>query len=360
MKAATGGRRNLIGCALLIAVGLVSTGVGLGALRAGRTGTPSTGGTVCSATPASPPLGVYAGAASPSGVTSFADATGTRVTLASDYLPGNAGFAGMSDGQELSWLLDPWRGSGCTLVLGVPMIPTDSSGAASGTLAAGATGAYDGSFTTLARTLVGAGFGDAILRLGWEFDGSWFPWSVSNATQATDFARYWQQIVTAMRGVPGAAFRFDWNPIGGPTSWNIDQAYPGDAYVDYVGLDPYDQSSSTPLTPQGSWKSLMTGPEGLDWLARFGAAHGKPLTLPEWGLSLQSDGQGLGDDPFFINQMSSWIHSHSVAFTSYFDVDPGSGEYHAITGGNFPSALLAFRADFGAATTSPARFAPGT
>jgi len=300
-------------------------------------------------------LGVYAGAAAPTRVAAFASTTGARVTLASDYLPGNAGFVGMSDARQLSWLLVPWQGSGCRLVLGVPIVPTDADGVAAGTLADGATGAYDGYYTTLARTLVSAGFGNAVLRLGWEFDGGWFAWSVSDDADAENFASYWRQIVTTMRAVTGADFAFDWNPSGGYVPWDIDDAYPGDAYVDYVGLDRYDQTWNSPLTPQVAWTDLTTMPNGLNWLSSFAAAHDKPITLPEWGVSIRSDGRGLGDDPYFVDRMMSWIASNDVAFTSYFDAH-ARGQSSAITDGQFPDALGAFEQEV--RLLSPAARAP--
>jgi hypothetical protein len=350
MRAGSLRRRHVIGSTLLIAVGLVSLGtVGSAPTPAGAT---AGSAPVCSATPSSPAMGAYAGPASPAGLASFAAQTGTRLTLAADYLPANAGFAGMSNAQSLSWLTGPWQGSGCQLVLGVPMIPTNAGGAPAGTLADGAAGAYNSTFTTLAQTLVSAGFGNAILRLGWEFDGGWYPWSVTNNTEAAEFASYWRQIVTTMRAVPGADFGFDWNLSGGWISWDIDDAYPGNAYVDYIGLDRYDQTWQTPQTPQVAWNDLATMPDGLNWLASFGAANGKPLTIPEWGVAIRSDGHGLGDDPYFVNQMASWIASNNVAFTSYFNFDQVPSQYDAITDGQFPDALSVFKADFGVSAGS--------
>ena len=64
----------------------------------------------------------------------------------------------------------------------MPIIPTDSSGTAVGTLAQGATGAFNASYVTLAQTLVAGGQSNAYLRLGWEFDGSWMPWDATSAS----------------------------------------------------------------------------------------------------------------------------------------------------------------------------------
>ena len=81
-----------------------------------------------------------------------------------------------------------------------------------GTLAAGATGAYNAHFVTLARTLMAAGESDAYLRLGWEFDGTWTAWKATTPSSEANYAAYFRQIVTAIRSVPGEHFRFVWNP----------------------------------------------------------------------------------------------------------------------------------------------------
>lgn len=296
------------------------------------------------------PFGVYVGAADPSGIASFAAQTGTRPALAADYLPTDDGWTGMSDASQLSWLLGAYQGTGYTLVLGVPIIPTDSSGNPQGTLAAGATGAYDSYFVSLGQALVSYGEGNAILRLGWEFNGDWYPWSVANATDAANFAAYFRDIVDAMRSVPGQAFRFVWNPDGGGASsdgsYTAAQAYPGSAYVDYIGLDTYDQCWSSPMTPQNAWQEQLTSTWGLDWVASFAAAEGRPIVFPEWGVTTGGDGHGMGDDPYFIDQFGAWITAHPVAWTAYFNYDAPDGA-HDLFDGNFPETLAAFRAVFG-------------
>ncbi len=247
--------------------------------------TPPTGG--------APALGDYAGWADPAGVTAFARATGSRPTLALDYLDRTDGWAGMDGAAGMT----AWSGSGYRLVLGVPIIPTAASGAAVGTLAKGASGAYDGYFTTLARNLVRDGLSDAILRLGWEYNGNWFAWTVQSAAQAANFAAYWRQIVATMRGVAGEHFTFFWNPNAlSPTSYAQSAAYPGDAYVDYIGTDAYDNSWATPFTDEAAWTNQLVVQYGLDWVASFAAAHGKAIAIAEWAPSYRDDGHGLGDD----------------------------------------------------------------
>ncbi len=294
--------------------------------------------------------GAYVGAADPTGIASFAKATETSPTIATDYLPMNDGWTGMDGaGGSLNWLLEPWDGSGYTLSLGVPMIPDNSSGTAVGTLAQGATGAYNSYFVTLAQSLVSGGASHAYLRLGWEFDGSWFPWSATSSGAEASYASYFQQIVTAMRSVAGEAFHFVWNPDAvafTESGYSVQAAYPGNAYVDVIGLDAYDQTWVTPQTPANAWSSTLL--PALTAAQQFASSVGKPLALPEWGAIIRSDGHGLGDDPYYINHMVSWMEtaSNDVAYEAYFDYD-ASGLNSQITGGSFPNSLAAFIADLG-------------
>ena len=292
--------------------------------------------------------GAYVASATPSGMTSFARQTETSPVVATDYLPGNAGWAGMDgSGGSLNWLLTPWQGSGYTLSLGVPIIPTNSSGAAVGTLAQGATGAFNSYYVTLAQTLVAGGQSNAYLRLGWEFDGSWMPWGATTPSAEANFASYFQQIVTAMRSVSEEQFRFVWNPDAGAftqSGYSVAAAYPGNAYVDVIGLDAYDQSWATPQTPTNAWTSTTL--PSLTAAAQFASSNGKPLAFCEWGVAIRSDGHGLGDDPYFINQMVAWMRGNNVTYESLFDANSG-GVNSLLTGGSFPSSLAAFSADLG-------------
>ncbi len=286
------------------------------------------------------PLGDYAGGGNPAGVAQFGSVTGTHPVLATDFLDGSSNWAAVDGASGIS----AWRFSGYRLVLGVPMLPKH----ARSSLGKGARGAYDLYFVTLARNLVDDGEGNAYLRLGWEFNGTWFKWSVHSASQATQYAAYFRNIVTSMRSVPGESFKFVWNPNGGNShgrSYPASMAYPGSAYVDYIGTDLYDESWVQPLTPANAWVGQLSETWGLNWLTSFAAAQGKPIVFPEWGVAIRNDGHGLGDDPYFINQFASWITNHNVAWTNMFSYD--SSQRDDITDGSFPNALTAFRADFG-------------
>jgi hypothetical protein len=251
------------------------------------------------------------------------------------------------------------------MVIGVPLVAVNHSGKPENSLAEGAAGDENATFATIAKNLVKLGFGNAILRPGWEFDGTWYPWAVRSNADAANFATYWRKIVTVMRAVPGADFKFLWSPAGSqPLSWNIASAYPGNNYVDEVSEDVYDWSWDSAIFPKGDphnkatvaqsdavFRELLTSKEGLNWLTSFAKDDDKPVVIPEFADTIRVDGHGLGDDPTFINNMHSWAVSNHVSWMIYF-VDTtadnvNQGVDYLLTDGRFPKALGAFKADFG-------------
>ncbi|HEY1689383.1 MAG TPA: glycosyl hydrolase [Solirubrobacteraceae bacterium] len=283
-------------------------------------------------------LAVYTGGGNAGGFTSFSNWLGQRPVYATDFLAGGS----WSEIEQPSWFLKQWAGVDTQAILSVPMLP--GSGA---TLAQGATGAYNSYFTTLARSLVSNGDSDAILRLGWEMNGNWFPWSIENGN-AANYAAYWRQIVTAMRAVsPG--FRFDFCVNGGSSTvsgklLNPEEAYPGDEYVNYIGLDAYDNSwVSNASVFANRWKGWLTQSYGLEWQRKFAAAHGKQVSFPEWGLS--NGEKGGGDDPQFIQSMYEWMASSNLAYESYFDFDESNADHELE---DFPKSEAVYKQLFSA------------
>ena len=204
---------------------------------------------------------------------------------------------------------------GYRLVLGVPILPE------TGTLAGGATGDYNEYFTTLARNLVNDGEGNAILRLGWEFNGDWYPWSVQSAGDAANFVAFWQQIVTTMRAVPGENFHSCGTPsAGGSTSY----APPGLSRRRLCGLrgtDVYDHFWGSPFTPAAAWANQLSQAWGLDWLAWFAAAHGKPIGIPEWSVDTDTTATAWATTRCSSNTWPPGSLTHNVAFADIFSFD---------------------------------------
>jgi hypothetical protein len=323
---------SMLAATVLTAVGVFSTGGGAAA--------PASSGS----------LGVYVGYQSPGGVSSFGRAIGKQPTFAMDFLDGDSWSALVGTAPSY---MSAWKGSGYTMIWGLPMLPNSGS-----SLSQGATGAYNSYFLQLAQDMVSAGQGSSIIRPGWEFNGGWFPWAANG--QAAAFVTYWQQIVNTMRSVPGQNFTFEWNPTAGDQGvGNLANYYPGNAYVDEIGLDLYDQSWGTFAGIAAQWKTYLTEPYGLDWLASFAASQGKQITLPEWGLSpdpSSNDGGvasapnsnvGGGDDPTFINDMAQWITQNNVYEATYWQYNSS-----LLSTRSNPNSFAAFVQDFGSGSGS--------
>lgn len=180
--------------------------------------------------------------------------------------------------------------------------------------------------------LIGLGLGGALLRIGREFNGNWYPWQVAEGAQAAYIAGY-SHVVTVLRGLPGAAFQFCWNPalgVGNLTAKGTESCYPGDRYVDEIGVDVYDwtqkNSAGTQIYP-GNAAGTTTGQQQevlditltkrdslRDWYS-VALHHGKPLSFPEWGLVLWKTGSsylGGGDNAVFIRAMADFISGCSL------------------------------------------------
>ncbi len=232
--------------------------------------------------------------------------------------------------------------------------------ATSSTLVAAAAGDFNSEFYDLGELLVKDGLGNTIIELGREMNGSWYEWSEQRApsSEPDAYLLAWQQIVTAMRSVPGQHFKFLWTVYMSKTS--VAESWPGSAYVDYIGTDLFDwygggdgtypHTASGALDHEKKWQEILTAePGGLNWMAAFSQATGKPIIIPEWGLDFHTFGGQ--DDPLFITNMLAWMKAHH-AIGLYWDeghvrpqVSAASGpllvNQGASAGANTPGAVRA-------------------
>jgi hypothetical protein len=254
-------------------------------------------------------------------------------------------------------LIDEWRGSGYRIVHGLAMLPEEDPTA---TMAAGARGEYDHYYYDLGTRLVAGGQADAILRLGWEFNLAASRW---NTRDPQEFVDYWRHVVSAMRAVPGQRFEFDWNVNNGHNSVDAMDFYPGDDVVDYVGVDVYDVSWQPDTYPypadcdarcrtgrqDNAWRDIHDGVRGLRFWAAFAGQHGKPLSLPEWGLWSRPDGHGGGENPAFIRRMHDYIETHDIAYQAYFEYSAADGPHRLMV--ELQDSAPAFKDLFGGLPT---------
>jgi hypothetical protein len=311
-----------------------------------------------------PLLGSYDGPANPAGVTAFAAKTGATPSIYSDYLQGSDGWPVEVGTKGASpWVLSQLTGKlgSSRLVLSVPLqdVTGEDNQQSLASYAANPS-TWDAEFTILAQNLVADGFSNAIIRLMWEPDALG-TYTNDDLTSAANYATVWRDAYGAMASVAGANFEWAWYWAAGFDATTNNTAYPGNAYVNDVTMDFYDQSwlSSCGIAYNGSAFSatqeacLWSAPNGfaaeLRGLSTFAANVQKPMAFGEWGVITRDDNHGGGDDPTFINEFSAWVKANNVAWISYFDFNSGGNSVLA----DYPNSLAAYKVDLGASGGSP-------
>ena len=238
---------------------------------------------------------------------------------------------------SLGWAMGVWRPADRRVVWSVSMIPKGT------TLAEAAKGTYNEHWKNIAEKLAKWHPEEKVLyiRTGWEFNGGWFHYNAVKKAEA--FKGAWRQMVSTFRSV-SPRFRFDWCPAG--AAWmpmNAEDAYPGDDYVDIIGLDIYDQEKWCKIKdPVKRWNDVyLHGNHGLLWHQKFAAEHHKPMSYPEWG----AGGVDSGDNPYFIEQMYKWFQDNHVIYASYWD---SNSNYHGqLSKGQYPNTGEKYKELFG-------------
>ena len=201
----------------------------------------------------------------------------------------------------------------------------DAVAGTTGRIARGEIDAY-----ILDRAAEACAFGRPLmLRLNHEMNGNWFPWSIRGrdgvARPDNGYAEYiglWRRVVILFRGgtraqidarlravdlpelsAPGGSFApasnvaFVWNGSDGGSD-DPHLYYPGDAYVDWVGVDVYDKSRST-FADQIARK----GQSVYDRYSGPRSSGHKPFAIPEWGLVGE-------DDAAWVSGLFDWVEAH--------------------------------------------------
>lgn len=204
--------------------------------------------------------------------------------------------------------------AGRLAAISVPLVPNESRGQ----FWPCASGAFDHHFRQIATHLRNQGSGDAIIRLGWEANGTWFAWSINGNYDG--YKACFRRAVQVMRSVaPG--LRIEW-PMNRETyaskyQTTASRAYPGDDVVDIVGLSYYDMWPAA--TSEAVWNSSFQ-PE-LNFWANFARSRGKKLGFGEWGLGYRRGG-GF-DNPLYIQKMFEFFRANAslIAYESYFNCE---------------------------------------
>lgn len=132
------------------------------------------------------------------------------------------------------------------------------------------------------------------IRPGHEMSNAWYTWSLAHGNTPEMFKAFWRHVHTIFREEGARNAAFVWNPfVPGDTVY-----YPGDEYVDWIGLDIFNFGS---LAENGRWTDFYTVTKILyDAVKRYE----KPVILAEVGCV-----QAGGNKPNWYRDM---FHSLAV------------------------------------------------
>jgi hypothetical protein len=167
-----------------------------------------------------------------------------------------------------------------------------------------------------------------LLRWGWEMNGDWFEWGgAGNGQSPANYVKAWRRIhgIFADQGADNVAWIWSPNWNSSPnTSWNrIQRYYPGDAYVDWVGVSGYNFYNETPATLFNPVTRL------------YGAR--KPIILSETA--------AVKNKARWIRQLHSWVEdTPEVGAVVWFDTDIQQGTDNNFRFDTDAASLAAYRA----------------
>ncbi|GAA2540136.1 hypothetical protein GCM10010435_04390 [Winogradskya consettensis] len=249
-------------------------------------------------------------------VKAFCTARGRPCTVAQTYTD-RSSWSAMTAGT--GWTFENFADFDGVLVISQGLVPDGDQA----DLAACAAGDHDADFKAFGTLMRTHNRADSIIRLGWEFNEQTSSW---RADDTTTWLSCYHRAADSIRATNPSVL-FDWTinahdtPDGvcGGLSTNC---YPGDDYVDIVGIDNYDHYPWSPTA--ASFDRTAAAPEGLTWLYNFARKHNKPFSVGEWGVVPTAD---VGkENPNFITWMHTWLAAHAqhLAYETYFS-DCGSG-----------------------------------
>lgn len=150
------------------------------------------------------------------------------------------------------------------------------------------------------------------LRFAHEFNGHWYPWSPACGTSPTEYVQAWRRLHDVFSRQGAGNVQWVWAPTVG-CSTALQDWYPGDEYVDVLGVDGYNWGAAS---PSNQWIE----PEDL-----FGPTFGtlrdissaKPLLVTEVGCA-DDHGRKAEWISTFVNFLSS---QHDVMGFVWFEHD---------------------------------------
>ncbi|BCM89850.1 endoglucanase H [Abditibacteriota bacterium] len=214
-------------------------------------------------------------------------------------------------------------------------------------------GRYDGLIRSYARAVKFAGV-PVMIRFAHEMNGDWYPWGTAyngycqrtNNNSPAMFVGMWKHVVSVFRKEGALNAKWVWSPNILYTNDYNDQTqqerdlfslYPGDAWVDWVGVSVYNDGARRPWR---SFSSLFDPTyRALTQLCA------KPMMIAELGVTEQGAPQGQTKAAWLEQALLSDIPQryNRVRLVTYFCRDKSSTGESNYRFDSSPAALAAFR-----------------
>ena len=308
-----------------------------------------------------PPLGLFAGnwtRSAPATVATFEAGLGKRVVLINQFNGENGAWTGggNSIASSAGWLLSqpgralavPPRRLVYALHLGINRPSPNTTGLTKAQwdkrgFAEIVAGQHDDAYQAVGRALVRAGFRDAIIRLGQEGNGDFFPGCA--CSDQPGFVAAWNRVAGLLLAIPGNHFTVGLDftkdrPVAKYTAgidWSL---------VGFINLDVYDETwdAAAQTTPEKRWAYLLH--HGINETLALAREKAKPVAFFEWATGRHGP-IGGGDNPYFIARMAELIHdpANHVLGHAYWLSNSG---YAGVIGPTVnPNAWAEFKRQFG-------------
>jgi hypothetical protein len=135
-----------------------------------------------------------------------------------------------------------------------------------------------------------------VVRVDWEFNGDWYPWSAKHGGPETLKVAI-RNCVTNLRAGGATRVRFDLcqNKWPSQSGFSTGDVMPGPEFIDVLGFDGYDQWAPS-FTPE-QW--AVERRKGLDQTIALAKALGIQWSVDECGNTHPRDGNHGGDNPAY-------------------------------------------------------------
>jgi len=207
------------------------------------------------------------------------------------------------------------------------------------TLASIAAGAHDDFIRSWARGATAWG-GRIYLRPMHEMNGNWYDWGRGvNGNTASDFVRAWRHMHDIFVEEGATNVRWVWSPnVRYGSEYPLADLYPGDAYVDWIGLDGYNWGLD-PHLGQPAWQDFGDI-FGATYREVTSLAPGKPVMIAEMASTENGGDKAQWILTTFLRDIP---HYPAVRAVIWFNQADGVSDFRI---NSSPAALAAFRQVF--------------